>query len=44
MKQPYDIIKIDKYTGKIEMPDLLLMTRSFDIIFSNFVYFWGRSL
>ncbi|MDE6759996.1 MAG: hypothetical protein K2J90_04855 [Lachnospiraceae bacterium] len=32
MKQPYDIIKIDKYTGKIEMPDLLLMTRSFDII------------
>lgn len=32
MKQPYDIIKIDKYTGKVEMPDLLLMTRSFDII------------
>lgn len=32
MKQPYDIIKIDKHTGKIEMPALLLMNRSFDII------------
>ncbi len=32
MKQPYDIIKIDKHTGKIEMPHLLLMTRSFDIL------------
>lgn len=32
MKEPYQIIKIDKYTKKIQMPNLLLMTRSFDII------------
>lgn len=32
MKKPYDIIKIDKYTGKVEMPTLLLMNRSFNII------------
>ena len=32
MKQHYDIIQIDKYTRKIQMPNLLLMTRSFDII------------
>ncbi len=29
---PYEIIKIDKYSKKIQMPTLLLMTRSFDII------------
>ena len=29
MKQPYDIIQIDKYTGKIKTPSLLLMNRSF---------------
>lgn len=28
----YEIIKIDKYTGKIKSPTLLLMNRSFDII------------
>lgn len=32
MNQPYEIIKLDKYTGRIEMPALLLMNRSFDII------------
>lgn len=31
-KKPYDVIKIDKYTKKIQVPNLLLMTRSFDII------------
>lgn len=32
IKQPYEIIQIDKYTGKINTPTLLLMNRSFDII------------
>lgn len=32
IKKPYDVIKIDKYTKKIQMPNLLLMTRSFNII------------
>lgn len=32
MKHPYEIIKIDKYTGKIQQPNLLLMNRSFGII------------
>ena len=32
MKQPCEIIKIDKYTRRIEMPALLLRNRSFDII------------
>ncbi len=32
MKKPYDVIKIDKYTKKIQTPTLLLMTRSFDVI------------
>ena len=32
MKQPCEIIKIDKYTRRIEMPSLLLMNRSFGII------------
>jgi len=44
-KQPYDIIKIDKYTNKIQMPNLLLMTRSFDVIgkISNYSN-WNISL
>lgn len=32
IKQPYEIIQIDKYTGKINTSTLLLMNRSFDII------------
>lgn len=32
MGKPYKIIKIDKYTGKIKTPSLLLMTRSFQKI------------
>lgn len=28
MKKPYEIIKIDKYTNKIQQPNLLLMNRS----------------
>lgn len=32
MKNPYEVIKIDKYTGKIQSPTLLLMNRSFNII------------
>lgn len=32
MKNPYEVIKIDKNTKKIQSPDLLLMNRSFDII------------
>lgn len=32
MKQPCEIIKIDKHTRKIDMPALLLMNRSFNII------------
>jgi len=44
-KQPYNIIKIDKYTNKIQMPNLLLMTRSFDVIgkISNYSN-WNISL
>ncbi len=44
-KQPYDIIKIDKYTNKIQMPNLLLMTRSFNVIgkISNYSN-WNISL
>ncbi|MCI9416324.1 MAG: tail fiber domain-containing protein [Eubacterium sp.] len=38
INQPYEMIKLDKYTGKIEPPALLLMNRSFDLIgkISNF--------
>lgn len=45
IKKPYDIIKIDKYTNKIQMPNLLLMTRSFDVIgkISNYTN-WNISL
>ncbi len=32
MKQPYDVIKLDKYTHKIETPRILLMNRSFQVI------------
>lgn len=32
IKQPYKIIQIDKHTGKINTPNLLLMNRCFDII------------
>lgn len=32
MKKPCEIIKIDKYTGKIEPPALLLLNRSFEKI------------
>lgn len=32
IKQPYEIIQIDKHTGKINTPNLLLMNRCFDII------------
>lgn len=44
-KKPYDVIKIDKYTKKIQVPNLLLMTRSFDII-GKIPYFtdWNISL
>lgn len=32
MKRPYEVIKIDKYTWKIQSPTLLLMNRSFNTI------------
>ena len=32
IKRPCEIIKLDKYTGKIQTQTLLLMNRSFDII------------
>lgn len=32
MKKPYEIIKLDRYTGKIQQPTLLLMKRSGEII------------
>lgn len=32
IKQPYEIIQVDKHTGKINTPNLLLMNRCFDII------------
>lgn len=32
MKKPYEIIKLDKYTRKIQQPLILLMNRSFDVI------------
>ena len=32
MNKPCDIIKIDKNTKKIKTPNILLMTRSFEII------------
>lgn len=45
MKNPYDIIKIDKNTKKIQTPSLLLMNRAFDIIgkISNYTN-WNISL
>ena len=38
MNKPYDVIKIDKNTKKIQTPNLLLTTRSFNVIgkISNF--------